>query len=60
MMCCAGKLVHYLQCQSHRVWVRVSTLCANTYLVSVPPLCYHSGMYRTLVILPKVQVAGYT
>ena len=32
----------------------------NSYSVSIPPLCYHSGTLKTLVILPKVQVAGYT
>ena len=26
--------------------------------VSIPPLCYHSSTQKTLVILPKVQVAG--
>ena len=26
--------------------------------VSIPPLCYHSTTQKTLVILPKVQVAG--
>ena len=36
------------------------TLCADSYLVSIPPLCYCSGTWKTLVILPKVQVAGYT
>ena len=29
-------------------------------LVSDPPLCYRSGTWKTPVILPKVQVAGYT
>ena len=38
----------------------VSTLCADSYSVSVPSLCYRSGTLKTLVILPKVQVAGYT
>ena len=28
--------------------------------VSVPPLCYHSSMWKDPVILPKVQVAGYS
>ena len=37
-----------------------STLCADSYSVSVPPSCYRSRMLKTLVILPKVQVAGYT
>ena len=39
-----------------------STLCADSYLMSLPPSCYCSGMQKTLVILPKVQVAlvGYT
>ena len=36
------------------------TLCAESYLGSVPPPCYCSDMQKTLVILPKVQVAGYT
>ena len=35
------------------------TLCADSYLVSVPPPCYCSGTEKTPVILPKVQVAGY-
>ena len=34
--------------------------CVRSYLVSVPPLCYRSGMQKTPVILPKVQVEGYT
>ena len=29
------------------------TLCADSYLVSVPPPCNRSGTYRTPVILPK-------
>ena len=36
------------------------TLCADSYSVSIPPPCYRSGMQKTLVILQKVQVAGYT
>ena len=34
------------------------TLCADSYSVSVPPPCYCSGTWKTLVILPKVQVAA--
>ena len=34
------------------------TLCADSYSVSVPPLCYCSGTLKTPVILPKVWVAG--
>ena len=37
-----------------------SALCADSYAVSVPPLCYRSGTLKTPVILPKVHVAGYT
>ena len=39
-----------------------SSLCAGSHLVSIPSLCYCSGTWKTLVILPKiqVQVAGYT
>ena len=37
-----------------------STLCADSYSVSVPPPCYRSGTLKTPIILPKVQVAGYT
>ena len=36
------------------------TFCADSYSVSVPPLCYGSSKYKTPLILPKVQVAGYT
>ena len=36
------------------------TLCADSYSVSVPPPYYRSGTKKTPVILPKVQVAGYT
>ena len=36
------------------------TLCADSYSVSVPPPCYDSGTQKIPVILPKVQVAGYT
>ena len=36
------------------------TLSADTYSESVPSPCYRSGTYKTTVILPKVQVAGYT
>ena len=36
------------------------TLCADSSSVSVPLLYYCSGMQKTLVILLKVQVAGYT
>ena len=31
-----------------------STLCADSYSVSVPPSCYRSGTGKTPVILPKV------
>ena len=38
-----------------------SQLCVLTlYSVSIPPPWYHSGTLKTLVILPNVQVAGYT
>ena len=38
-----------------------SQLCVLIlYSVSVPTPCYLSGMLKTPVILPKVQVAGYT
>ena len=33
------------------------TLYADSYSVSVSPPSYHSGMQKTPVILPKVQVA---
>ena len=36
------------------------TLCADSTSMSIPPQCYDSGMKKTLVILPKVQLAGYT
>ena len=29
-------------------------------LVSVPPLCYRSSMKKIAVILPKLQMAGYS
>ena len=29
-------------------------------LVSIPPKCYCSSTYKILVILPEVQVAGYS
>ena len=35
-------------------------VCVDSYSVSVPPPCYRSGTQKTLVILPKVQAAGYT
>ena len=34
------------------------TFCADTYSVSFPSLCYCSSTQKTLVILPKVQLAG--
>ena len=34
-------------------------LCADSYSVSISPLCYHSSTGNTMVILSKVQVAGY-
>ena len=37
-----------------------STLCADSYSVSVPPPCHRSGTLKNPVILPKVQVAGNT
>ena len=37
-----------------------STLCADSYSMSVPTPCYRSGTQKTPTILPKVQVAGYT
>ena len=37
-----------------------STFCADSYFVSVPPLCYRSSTLKIPVILPKVQVAGYS
>ena len=36
------------------------TLCADSYSVFVPPLCYRSGTKKTTVILPNVQVGGYS
>ena len=36
------------------------TVCVDSYSVSVPPPCYRNGTLKTPVILPKVQVAGYT
>ena len=36
------------------------TLCADSYLVSIPPPCYCSDTQKTPVILQKVQVASYT
>ena len=30
------------------------TLCADSSSVSIPPLCYHSGMQKTLVILQYI------
>ena len=40
--------------------VNFLTNFAEPYSVSIPPLCYCSGMEKTPVILPEVQVAGYT
>ena len=37
-----------------------STLCADSYSVSVPHPRHRSGTLKSPVILPKVQVAGYT
>ena len=36
------------------------TLCGDSYSVSISSLCYCSGTWKSLAILPKVQVAGYT
>ena len=38
----------------------VCWLLLTSYSVSDPPPCYHSGTLKSPVILPKVQVAGYT
>ena len=38
----------------------VLTLCADSYSVSVPPPCYRIYTLKIPVILPKMQVAGYT
>ena len=35
-------------------------LCADSYSGLVPPPCYSIGTKKTPVILPEVQVAGYT
>ena len=35
-------------------------LRADSYSVSVPTPCYRSGTKKTSIILPKVQMAGYT
>ena len=35
-----------------------STLCADSYSMSIPPLSYRSGTQKTPVILSKLQVAG--
>ena len=35
-------------------------LCVLALLVSVPPLCYRSSMKKIAVILPKLQMAGYS
>ena len=38
-----------------------STLCADSYSVDIPPPYYRSDTLKTpVIILPKVQVAGYT
>ena len=37
-----------------------SQLCVLTLFGVRSTLCYHSGMLKTPVILPKVQVVGYT
>ena len=54
-----------------RLWVRTLAgavrdffspelaFCADSYSVSIPPPCYCSGMYKTPVILPEVQMAVY-
>ena len=67
--CLAGKSAGLV---IERLWVRipagaagefsslVSTLCADSHLVSVPSPCYRSDTQKTPVILLKVQVAGYT
>ena len=36
------------------------TFCADSYSVSAPSPCYRSGRKKTPVILPEMQVAGYT
>ena len=36
------------------------TFHTESYLVPIPPLRYLSGTEKTPIILPKVQVAGYT
>ena len=39
---------------------RVSFFVLTLLSVPFPLLCYHSGMQKTLVILPKVQVTDYS
>ena len=50
----------YLGRNSRRIFLPMLTLCADSYLVCVPLLCYCSGTYKTPAILPKVQVADCT
>ena len=47
---------HHLSDQSAFIFIRVLILI----LVSVPTPCYRSSMWKIPVILPKVQVAGYS
>ena len=47
-----------LQSTANRHFFQVSVLTLIS--VSIPPPCYRSSMYKIPVILPKVQVAGYS
>ena len=40
--------------------IHLLTLCADSSSVFVPPPCYRRGTWKSPVILPKVQVTGYT
>ena len=45
---------------SRRFFLQGQLSVLTLILVSVPPLCYCSNMLKIPVILPKVQVAGYS
>ena len=65
---CDGKVAHLISSRSRRriVFSRVNFLCSFFFAVLPPPpphphpQCYRSGMWKTLVILPKVQVVAFT
>ena len=55
-----GRVAGFKKKKKKKNLSRVNFMCWSFISVSVPPPCYRSSKYKIPVILPKVQVAGYS